>query len=155
MASNSTISIGFKIENGRDGFKNLITDAESLQKVLASTVTEAQKIEKRFINFSTVAKSFSAMEDSIRQLGSVISDISGESNEFTTAMKAANTMAGKDAAGFSALKKEVTGLAKDIPLLREELRRTVFIRSYPTGLNTPDLNKGGIRQFTTEVICGT
>ncbi|MDE6400141.1 MAG: phage tail tape measure protein, partial [Muribaculaceae bacterium] len=36
-------------------------------------------------------------------------------------MKAANTMAGKDAAGFSALKKEVTGLAKDIPLLREEL----------------------------------
>ena len=121
MASNSTISIGFKIENGRDGFKNLITDAESLQKVLASTVTEAQKLEKRYMNFSAVAKSFSAVEDSIRQLGSVISDISGESNEFTTAMKAANTMAGKDAAGFSALKKEVTGLAKDIPLLREEL----------------------------------
>lgn len=31
---------------------------------------------------------------------------------------------------------------------------TVFVIDCDIRLNTPDLNKGGIRQFTTEVICG-
>lgn len=41
-------------------------------------------------------------------------------------MKAANTMAGKDAAGFGRLKDQVTELSKVRPLTRDELTRGLY-----------------------------
>lgn len=40
----SMISIGFNIEEGANGFKTLITEALSLQKVKASPVTGTEKL---------------------------------------------------------------------------------------------------------------
>ena len=44
MANNSTISIGFKIESGKDGVNQLVLDANALRKALSSTVEESKKL---------------------------------------------------------------------------------------------------------------
>lgn len=47
MASNSTISIGFKNEDV-GGMKQLTVDAQGHRKIMEPTVTESAKLEKSF-----------------------------------------------------------------------------------------------------------
>ena len=47
MSRKSTISISFKIEEGADGFKQLIADASGQRKSMQSTVTEADNLGNR------------------------------------------------------------------------------------------------------------
>ncbi len=46
MSRKSTISISFKIEEGKNGFKQLTTDASGLRKIMQSTVTEVDMRKK-------------------------------------------------------------------------------------------------------------
>lgn len=124
--NNTTVTFGVKIEDGKDGFKMLTTDAESLRKVLASTVTEAEKLDKKFINLAAVATSLNGINEAFSQVRDVLGSLTQESNSFSAAMKATNTMAGKDAAGLAELKDQVTDLAKTIPLAREELANGLY-----------------------------
>ena len=55
MASDSTISVGFKFDNGKDGLKKLILDADELRKAMGKTVSETEKLNKKFINFAAIA----------------------------------------------------------------------------------------------------
>lgn len=50
MASNSTISISFKVVDGADGIRTLMTATGHLRKFLSATVTEADKLNKKFVN---------------------------------------------------------------------------------------------------------
>ena len=68
MASNSTISISFRIQDGADGLKTLAMDAKELQKFLSNTVSEAEKLNKQFVNFAAFAAGVSAFASSIKQL---------------------------------------------------------------------------------------
>lgn len=124
--NNTMVSIGVKIEDGKDGLKTLTTSAESLRKVLASTVTESEKLNKSYINFAAFANSFNQINSAFSEIGGVLQSLSGDSLQFAAAMKATNTMAGKDAAGFGELKDQVTDLAKSIPLAREELANGLY-----------------------------
>ena len=121
MASKNTISIGFKIENANSGLNQLVLDAKELGKALASTVKQSEELDKRFINLSAVSNSMKAVKESVSELAGAIKNISGESVEFSSAMKATNTMAGKDEAGLGKLKDQVTELAKSVPMARDEL----------------------------------
>ncbi|MDE5713415.1 MAG: phage tail tape measure protein [Muribaculaceae bacterium] len=122
----SMITFGVKIEDGKDGFKMLTMSAEALQKVLAATVTESEKLNKKFINLSAIANSANQVKNAISEIGGVLQSLSGDSLQFAAAMKATNTMAGEDAAGFGELKDQVTDLAKSIPLAREELANGLY-----------------------------
>lgn len=124
--SKSMITFGVKIEDGIDGFKTLTTSVEALQKVLASTVTKADRLDKKFINIAAVASSLNGVKDSFAQVKDILGGLTEESNKFAAAMKATNTMAGKDAAGLGDLKDQVTDLAKSIPLAREELANGLY-----------------------------
>lgn len=55
MANNSTISIGFKLEDASGGFKKLIMDAESFRKAMGAAVVETEKLKKPFVNFASLA----------------------------------------------------------------------------------------------------
>lgn len=55
MASNSTISLSFKIEDAGGGFKRLTADAAGLRKVMESTVNEAGQLNKSLINLASVS----------------------------------------------------------------------------------------------------
>ena len=126
MASDRTISIGFKMEKGADGLRELVVDAKALRKAMNACVTETDKLNKGFINVSAAAKTFKAAEDAISQLGNALRGITAESNSFAAAMKATNTMAGKDSSGLELMKDQVTDLSKDIPVLREELANGLY-----------------------------
>lgn len=126
MASNNTISISFKIEEGEGGFKQLVTDAESFKKAMKSAVEEAEKLKPEAVNFAAIATGITATNNAVGQLLSIIQGLTAESTEFSKAMHEANTMAGKDAAGFDMLKSQVADLAKEIPIARDLLANGLY-----------------------------
>ena len=77
MASNSTISISFELKDGKDGLKVLSVQAKDLQKVLGATVSEADKLNKQFINFAAVATGIDSVSNTFKSVQSVINDLSG------------------------------------------------------------------------------
>lgn len=126
MAKDSTISIGFKIEDGKNGFKNLIVDAKALRKALAANVVESEKLNMGIINFSAIASGFKSCKEAFSELTGAIKNVTGESVEFYSAMKATNTMASKDEAGLEKLKDQVTDLAQSVPMARDELAQGLY-----------------------------
>ena len=54
MAANSTISIGFKIEDKGNGVKELILNGKNLREVMRANVEVAQKLQSSFINLAAV-----------------------------------------------------------------------------------------------------
>lgn len=121
MAKDSTISLGFIIEEGENGLKKLSLDADALRKIMEMNVEVAKRFENKIINTAAFATAASAAANSLRQLNSVFSSVTGQYESFNQAMKAANTMAGKDSAGFKRMKSEVAALSKEIPILRDQL----------------------------------
>lgn len=121
MANNKTVHIDFLIAEGKDGLKKLTIDADGLRKIMEENVKVVQKFENKLINFAAFSASFSAARDSARALVATLQSVTGESLAFGKAMKAANTMAGKDSAGLDELQDKVSELSKSVPLLREQL----------------------------------
>lgn len=68
MAGKSTISVTFKLDSDDKGFKDLANAAESLKKVITSTVTEAQQLKGNVINFAALATGIDAAQRSFGQL---------------------------------------------------------------------------------------
>lgn len=126
MASKNTISITFKIKDVDGGFKELSADAESFRKAMESALEEAEKLKPALVNFAAVATGITATNNALKQLQSTIQDLTSESAEFSKAMREANTMAGKDDAGFDALKDQVADLAKEIPIARDALANGLY-----------------------------
>ncbi len=126
MAKDNNICISYKIEGEAGSFKKIIVDAESLQKLLQANITEAEKLKKSFLNFATMTNGIKNVDKSISELCSGLDKITGESLNFDKAMKAANTMAGKDSAGFKELKDDVAALAKQLPIARDELANGLY-----------------------------
>lgn len=127
MAGKSTISITFKLDGDGKGFKALAQDADGLKQVMAGTIVEAQKLNKSMLDWSLSVQAIGAVSNAVGQLNSTFQSITGESNQFTKAMRQANTMAGKDAAGFKDLKGQVADLAKQIPIARDELANGLYM----------------------------
>ncbi|WP_302612341.1 phage tail tape measure protein [uncultured Muribaculum sp.] len=126
MALDSTISISFKMSEDANGLKRIAMDAEELRKAMAEAVKVSKQLESNFINFAAISTGVRAAADSVNQLSSFLRELTAESTEFNHAMRAANTMAGKDAAGFDRLKDEVADLAKVVPVAREQLANGLY-----------------------------
>ena len=126
MAGKSTISITFKLDGDGKGFKSLTADADGLKQVITASVVEAQKLNKSMMDWSLSVQAIGQVSNAVSQLNNTFQQITGESNQFTKAMRAANTMAGKDAAGFKQLKGQVTDLAKELPIARDQLANGLY-----------------------------
>ncbi len=121
MSGKSTISLGFYIEDGGNGLKKLVMEADALKKIMSETVKVSNELQSKWIDVAAFATGINAAKDALNQLSSTINSIAGESIEFNKAMRSANTMAGKNAEGFAKLKGEVAGLAKTVPVARDQL----------------------------------
>lgn len=77
MASNSTISFSFKLEDGADGLKKLTLDAGNLKKVMGAVVTEAEALEKPFINFAAFSTGIDSLNSSLNHLLAVSKELTG------------------------------------------------------------------------------
>lgn len=111
MASKGAISIDVVIKEGNDGLKKLTIDADGLRKIMEQNVEVASRLQSKVFKFAATTTGIKGVSSAFEQLSSTIRAITGESEQFEKAMRGANTMAGKDSAGFGQLKDEVADLA--------------------------------------------
>ena len=126
MAGKSTISITFKLDGDGKGFKDLSQNADGLKQAMTAAIVEADKLKSSLINWSQGVQALGAVSNAVSQLNGTLQDITADSRAFGTAMKAANTMAGKNAGGFANLKGQVADLSKTLPIARDELANGLY-----------------------------
>lgn len=126
MAGKSTISITFKLDGDGKGFKDLSQNADGLKQAMTAAIVEADKLKSSLINWSQGVQALGAVSNAVSQLNGTLQDITADSRAFGAAMKAANTMAGKNAEGFANLKGQVAELSKTLPIARDELANGLY-----------------------------
>lgn len=126
MAGKGTISISFRIDDGKDGLKNLTVDAKALRAVLEENARAAQQVQSRLFQMAAATTTFRGLADVFSQLSDGLNSLTAEAESFDAAMRAANTMAGKDAAGFRELSGDVADLAKRVPIARDALANGLY-----------------------------
>lgn len=126
MADKSTISITFKLNGDGKGFKDLSQNADGLKQAMTAAIVEADKLKSSLINWSQGVQALGAVSNAVSQLNGTLQDITADSRAFGAAMKAANTMAGKNAEGFANLKGQVADLSKTLPIARDELANGLY-----------------------------
>ena len=126
MAGKSTISITFKLDGDGKGFKDLSQNADGLKQAMTAAIVEADKLKSSLINWSQGVQALGAVSNAVSQLNGTLQDITADSRAFGSAMKAANTMAGKNAEGFANLKGQVADLSKTLPIARDELANGLY-----------------------------
>lgn len=126
MAGKSTISITFKLDGDGKGFKDLSQNADGLKQAMTAAIVEADKLKSSLINWSQGVQALGAVSNAVSQLNGTLQDITADSRAFGAAMKAANTMAGKNAEGFAKLKNQVVEVAKNVPVARDELANGLY-----------------------------
>ena len=126
MAGKSTISITFKLDGDGKGFKDLSQNADGLKQAMTAAIVEADKLKSSLINWSQGVQALGAISNAVSQLNGTLQDITADSRAFGAGMKAANTMAGKNAEGFANLKGQVADLSKTLPIARDELANGLY-----------------------------
>ena len=126
MAGKGTISISFRIDDGKDGLKNLTVDAKALRAVLEENARAAQQAQSRLFQMAAATTTFRGLDDVFSQLSDGLNNLTAEAESFDAAMRAANTMAGKDATGFRELSSDVADLAKRVPIARDALANGLY-----------------------------
>ena len=121
--------VKFNIRLSVDG-KDQIVTATAKVKDLAASFNDAQKAAAKAVDAGAKWREFATAASgtitSINAIRGALSDLTAESNQFTAAMKEANTMAGKDGAGFQQLKKQVSELSESIPIARDALAKGLY-----------------------------
>lgn len=126
MAGKSTISITFKLDGDGKGFKDLSQNADGLKQAMAAAIVEADKLKSSLINWSQGVQALGTVSNAVSQLNGTLQNITADSRAFGAAMKAANTMAGKNAEGFAILKGQVAELSKTLPIARDQLANGLY-----------------------------
>lgn len=70
--ANKTISIGFKVEQGADGFSKLSMNAADLRKVMQGNISEAQRLSNTLRDLGTVNLGL----DAVKEMAAVMTDLS-------------------------------------------------------------------------------
>ena len=75
--SDKTISIGFKVEDGADGLKNLIVNAEDLRKVLRANVEQSKELKAHLVNFASMATGIDSLSSAVNSALGFVDDMAG------------------------------------------------------------------------------
>lgn len=121
------VEFQIKIKSNDGGvFQQLTVEAEGLDKVLDEVGATAVSTGNHLREMAEKSLVLDAAVRSIRELGDMVNGLAGPFESFETAMRSANTMAGKSGAEFDALTQQVVELSKNIPLAREELTNGLY-----------------------------
>lgn len=86
----------------------------------------AGQLRDTLLTYTQTVQTMQNVSNAVMQLTNTLNSVTEESRSFGKAMKAANTMAGKDAEGFGRLKDQIAELSKTIPMAREELANGLY-----------------------------
>ena len=121
--------IKFNVRLNVDGKEQLVTaamSAEELGRNLEEAKGKAGQMRDALLTFTQSVQNLQNLGNAVSQVTDLLNTLTAESRKFDDAMKAANTMAGKDAEGFGKLKDQVAELGKAIPLTRDQLANGLY-----------------------------
>lgn len=125
MARAVEFRINIKSEDG-GVLKRLAVEADGLDDILSEVGRTAADTGSRLSEMASRSLVFDTAIRAVQELGGMVSGLAAPFDSFETAMRSANTMAGKSGAEFEALTAQVTELGKTIPLAREELANGLY-----------------------------
>ncbi|WP_311440411.1 phage tail tape measure protein [Hoylesella buccalis] len=106
--------------------KNLTVEATGLDEALEKVGDTARNTGSQLKEMAARSMIFEGAMRSIETLRDMVGGLAAPFNSFETAMRSANTMAGKSGEEFDALSDKIVGLSKKIPLPREELANGLY-----------------------------
>ncbi len=121
--------IKFNVRLSVDGKEQLVTAATSvadLRHVMERAKGSAGQLRDTLLTYTQTVQAMQNVTNAVSQLTNTLNSVTEESRTFGAAMKAANTMAGKDAAGFVKLKSQVAELSETIPMARDQLANGLY-----------------------------
>ena len=125
MAKEVTFKLNLRVD-GKDVVKKVTMDIDELQKAIGNAKTESDKLRDSLIKYNQINETIRSVSDCFAQLSGYLNDVTEESRSFGGAMAAANTMAGKSGQEFANLKDQVSELAGEIPVARDELANGLY-----------------------------
>lgn len=125
MAKAVEFRINIKSEDG-GVLKRLTVEADGLDDILSEVGKTAADTGNRLREMADKSLVFETAVRSIRDLSDMVGGLAEPFDSFETAMRSANTMAGKSGDEFEALTGQITELSKTIPLAREELANGLY-----------------------------
>ena len=125
MAKAVEFRINIKSEDG-GVLKRLTVEADGLDEILSEVGKTAADTGNRLREMADKSLVFETAVRSIRDLSDMVGGLAEPFDSFETAMRGANTMAGKSGDEFEALTGQITELSKTIPLAREELANGLY-----------------------------
>lgn len=125
MAKDINFNIHLNID-GKDKVVSVTTSAEEMQKAIEGAKDSTSKLRDKLISLNGSIDVLRNLTGAVSQFCSVLNSATADAQSFSQAMAAANTMAGKDAAGFAQLKDEVAELSKTIPVARDQLANGLY-----------------------------
>lgn len=125
MAKAVEFRINIKSEDG-GVLKRLTVEADGLDDILSEVGNTAVATGNRLREMADKSLVFETAVRSIRDLSDMVGGLAEPFDSFETAMRSANTMAGKSGDEFEALTGQITELSKNIPLAREELANGLY-----------------------------
>lgn len=125
MAKDVKFNIKLQVD-GKDVVVQASTNVKQLANDLGLVHDRVTAADKAFMKWTQSVVAIGAVTNSIQQISGVLNTVTEDSRTFGAAMKAANTMAGKDAEGFAQLKDQVAELSKSIPMARDALANGLY-----------------------------
>ena len=125
MAKEVKFNVRISVD-GKDQIVTATTSVSDLRQVMDRAKGSAAKLRDTLLNYNQSVQVLQNVTNAVSQLTGTLNSVTAESQSFGAAMKAANTMAGKDAAGFDKLKGQVAELSKTIPMARDALANGLY-----------------------------
>ena len=125
MAKDVKFNIKLQVD-GKDVVVQASTNVKQLANDLGLVHDRVTAAYTAYMKWTQSVVAIGAVTNSIQQISGVLNTLTEDSRTFGAAMKAANTMAGKDAEGFAQLKDQVAELSKSIPMARDELANGLY-----------------------------
>lgn len=141
MAGKSTISITFKIDGDSKEFKELITDADALKKVIQSTITQSDNLKKSLINWSQGVQAISAITDTIGNVSSALSQFSDRMRGLQSANIMITQLTGKTGDEMLKLRNNVQAVAEHFGADFNEVLQSANNLSKAFGISIEDAMK--------------
>lgn len=73
--ADKTISIGFKIEDGAGGFKELTVSADALRKAMGAAVVEAERLNAPMLNLGALTSTLDSIKGAFSDIAGICSDL--------------------------------------------------------------------------------
>jgi len=121
----TTIKLKFEID-GKQHIVDATANLEEIGKQIDTVKDESEKLRDSLLNANQGFQAYENLSNIVANISAGIGNLTQENRNFDTAMREANTMAGKGADDFAKLKNQVADVANTVPMARDALAKGLY-----------------------------